>query len=148
MTEPGKQLPRAVRLTIEYDKNSIRVVGRQNVDMLVPPSDPTQPSMRTSGFWYEVKDAQDSSLYRRTMPNPIGRDIEVYDVDPARSMHRTADDRSSGVFTILVPYLEKGVALTLSSTEGHGGRRPTGPGAFTEKHGDVEVARFNLMEEP
>lgn len=102
-TEPANPA-RAVRFVFAYDADGVRLVSRQEVAALAPPTDPIEPERAPAalGFFAELRDAGDAAVYRRVIP-PIPRDVEVFDETPDRTVSRVPVERPSGVFAVLVP---------------------------------------------
>ena len=115
MTNGSHDRPRAVRLTFAYKGDKVELVSQQRVEMRVPPTGPVRRGARQGGFWYELKDATNRTLYRHVMPNPIVRDVEVFTNEPKQPVRRQPVSEPEGVFTVLVPELRGGHAVTLST---------------------------------
>ena len=104
---PAQQQRRgAIRLIFEYDGDEIRLISRQHVDMLVPPTDALEGYEGQQGFWTEVRDTDGNILHRQILHDPIRRDAEVFSDDPAQSITRVPVERPAGVFVVLVPDLD------------------------------------------
>jgi len=142
---PPPERPRAVRLTIAYEGDRMELVAQQSVAMKVPPSDPVEGgpgpagpgvdlgepgegAVARTGFWVDVKDAEDRTLYRRVMHEPIRRDVEVFSPEPRQTVQRapleTAEPR--GVFTVVLPEIEAAQAVSLIGPRPQPAE-PTGP---------------------
>lgn len=130
---PGRQA--AVRLIFEYEGTDIRLVSRQRVEMIPPPSDPLREEQDLHGFWVEVRDAELRPLYRRVMHPPVRHDAEVFSDDPGRSLARVPVDEPKGAFAVLVPDIAEADHIALVSS-------PLAPGAALAPA--TEVARFAL----
>ena len=89
MAENETTKPRAVRLTIAYQGDQLELVAQQSVETKTPPSDPAGDSAEPAGFWVDLKDDDDRTLYRRTIHDPIPRDVES-SRRPAKSRRSTA----------------------------------------------------------
>ncbi|HEX5760216.1 MAG TPA: hypothetical protein VF121_13580 [Thermoanaerobaculia bacterium] len=64
--------PRAVLLTIAYEGDRLELVAQQSVTMKVPRSDPVEgPRAAQAGFWVDLKDSADRTLYRRLLQEPM-----------------------------------------------------------------------------
>jgi hypothetical protein len=138
-TEPdyGPEPPRpptTVRLIFEYEGTDIRLISRQRVEMMPPPSDPLGEREEAQGFCVEVRDAQQQPLYRRVMSNPVRHDVEAFSDEPERSIARVPVEEPGGVFVVLVPDIEYADHVALISSPF--GPRPTVAAA--------EVARFGF----
>jgi len=134
--------PRALRLIFSYSGQEVRLVGRQSVEMTVPPSDPLPAQERgRSGFWYELRDADRRTLYSRVVSNPIPTSTEVLTDDPKRPVAREElGGDVQGVFVLLCPEIEaaRTVALFSSPPEAPGLRRAAG------EMGARQIAEFDL----
>jgi hypothetical protein len=101
---PAQQQGRgAIRLIFEYDGDEVRLISRQHVDMPVPPTDALERYEGQQGSWAEVRDADDTTLYRQILHDPIRRDAEVFSDGPEQSIARVPVERPTGVFFVLVP---------------------------------------------
>jgi hypothetical protein len=105
---------RAIRLLIEYDRWQLAVRDRWVMEKHVPPSDALGAAEAQSGFWFELRDANDRVLYRRVMDNPIRADAEVH--DPDVGLYRQAVRDPKGVFAILVPDLPEAEEIAFFSS--------------------------------
>lgn len=115
--EEAKDKPaKAVRMIFAFDGDHLHLVSQQSVEMVVPPSDPVQGIEGHKGFWYELRDDQDRPLYRRVMHNPMQEDAEVFSDDPEQSVARHIVPNRKGVFVVVVPDVEEGRMVTLSSS--------------------------------
>jgi len=110
------QPAKAIRMIFAFDGEHVHLVSQQNVEMVLPPSDPLQGVEGHKGFWYELRDAQDRALYRRVMHNPMQENVEVFSDDSKQSVARQTVPNRKGVFVVVVPDTEKGHAVTLSSS--------------------------------
>ena len=97
---------RALRLIFSYKGSKAKLESQHAVEMIVPPSHPTYDIARQSGFWFELRDAQDRVLYRRSMHDPIQTEMEAPSGDPTRPFTRAPVKDPQGTFAILVPALE------------------------------------------
>ena len=112
----AKKPKKAVRLTFSYDGDNVELISQQPVEMTVPPSDPVEGYAEHKGFWAELKDKKDVTLYRRVMHNPTRNDAEVFSDDPNQRISRQAAPDRKGVFVVVVPDTEEGHEVTLSSS--------------------------------
>lgn len=93
---------RVLRLTFEYDGNNVRLIASQSVMMTLPASIAPHPEKNQSGFWYELRDANDRTLYGRVMESPIRFDAEVFSAEK-ESIRRQEVLKPQGAFVLLVP---------------------------------------------
>ena len=126
---------RALRLTFSYEGNNVRLVSRQSVEMKIAPSDRTDEYEGHSGFWFELKDANNRTLYRRVMSNPIKTHLEAPSGDPQRPFTHVKADKLKGTFVILAPALEGAATLLIFAS-------PPEAAARSAK----EIARIDLKQ--
>ena len=107
---------KAIRMMFAFEGEQVHLVSQQSVEMVLPPSDQVQDFQEQTGFWYELRDARDRSLYRRVMHNPMQQDVEVFSDDSKQSIARQPVPNRKGVFVIVVPDTEEGHTVTLSSS--------------------------------
>ena len=105
---------KAMRLTFSYDGDDVKLISQQRVEMMVPPSDPLKGYAKHKGFWAELKNDRDKTLYRRVMHNPTRNDAEVFPETPGQSISREPAPKRRGVFVVVVPDIDKGEEVTLS----------------------------------
>ncbi|HEY0080284.1 MAG TPA: hypothetical protein VGB73_16865 [Pyrinomonadaceae bacterium] len=113
--ETGARRTRSLRLIFAYEGGSVRLVGRQSVEMIPPPSDSLAGREGETGFWYELRDSQGRALYRRLMQNPIQYSTEVLSNDPMRPVERRDVQEPRGVFVLISPDIEEAQTLALFS---------------------------------
>jgi hypothetical protein len=103
--------------------------------MLTPPSDLTDGYQGQSGFWFELRDANDRVLYRRILHNPIRSHIEAPSGDPARPFMQVRKPQTKGIFELLAPELAGARTLVIFASP------PADPGAPAS-----QVARLSLAQ--
>jgi hypothetical protein len=123
------------RLTFEYDGDQVSLVSDQQVELIVPPTQPLERAESDSGFTVILRDADDKPLYRFTRSSPMRHDAEVFSESGDRTVERTGIDRPKGAFTVLVPDVTGAETVELF---GH----PLRPQAHLEK--PRSLARFTL----
>jgi hypothetical protein len=143
--EPSGFAPsnRAIRLTFTYEGGEIRLVARQDVEKLVPPSDPIEEQRQDqSGFWVEVQGEQGRPLYRRIMHNPIETSVEVLSDDPERPLANVPIDQPRGTFFVTIPAVAgaESVVVFSSPIDPSDERAAMRPAS--------EIARFDLRQRP
>lgn len=137
--------PRAVRLTIAYSGDQMELVSQQSVAMKVPPSDPVEEVAARAGFMVDLKDAQDHTLYRRVMHDPIQRDVEVFSPDPRQTVQRAPVAEPRGVFSVVLPEIEAAQAVSLIGPPPPSAERPFGVARIEALREPArEIARFEL----
>ncbi len=102
--------------------------------MPLPPTDPIQHGPE-AGFWYELRDANNATLYRQVVDNPMRHEAEVY-TEGAPINRLTKEDHADS-FTLLAPSLEGVTAIALFSS-------PLDPANFGAAA--KEIARFSLVD--
>jgi hypothetical protein len=130
---------KAVRLIFSYDGNHVQLISQQPVEMTLPPSDLVSDQEGQQGFWAELKDEKDQTLFRRVMHNPMSGDIEVFSNDPKQTISRHTIPSPKGVFVVVVPDTAETHAVTLSSST------RSGPSALATQP-SREIARFELKK--
>jgi hypothetical protein len=115
--EPSEEQPRrgAIRLIFEYEGDEVRLVSQQRVEMYVPPSDDVD-GYEEQGLWGEVRRADEVTLYRRLLSEPMPRAVEVFSNDPEQTILRVPTERPSGTFVVVVPDLDEADHLSLTSS--------------------------------
>lgn len=134
--EKGDAAPtRALRLTFSYSPNGIHLDEIQPLEgMPLPPTDPIQHGPE-AGFWYELRDAKNATLYRQVVDNPIRHEAEVY--TKGAPIDRLTKEDHADTFTLLVPSLEGVTTIALFSS-------PLDPADFGAAA--KEIARFSLVD--
>src|SRR5690242_1598319 len=114
--QPSQTPTHAIRLTFAYDGDQVNLLSQQRVQMRLPPSDPVEGYAGHKGFWCELKDAQNRTLYRRVMHHPMRPDVEVFSDDPEKTISRQPVEGGKGVFTALVPDSAQAHEVVLSAS--------------------------------
>ena len=154
----GESVP-ADRIVVRFQQDDYQgavfdVISRMQITKVIPPSDelPTLDSP-VSGFYYELRSADGTVLYRRIINNPVPLVVEV----PVKSLEAVASgektptvDRKETIpreriFTLVIPRAGPGDQLVIFSSPLQTGERagllefgrPTGPAQ--------EVARITLI---
>ena len=108
---------RVVRLTFEYAGNDLRVVDRQEVAMLAPPSDSLEADAAATGFWVELRDSDGAILYRRVLHDPREFDTETI-ADAGGGVARLPREHPRGVFRLVVPAIDGAQAAVFGRPAG------------------------------
>jgi len=128
---------RSIRFVLTFQGGDVRLVARQPVRMTAPASDALDEVGRRSGFWYEVRDADQRTLYRRIAEHPDRAGAEFPTDDPERPLARQDAEGATGVLVLVVPDVAKGERLVLVG----------GPSGRQVERGAVrEIASFPLHE--
>src|SRR5215210_835841 len=140
-SEPTK----AMRLTFSYDGDYVKLVSQKRTDMKVPPSDPVTAFKKQKGFWAELKNERDKTLYRHVMHNPTRNDAEVFPETPGQSISREPAPKRKGLFVVVVPDTAKGEEVTLSRSSPEEQGPASGLRALASKPA-TEIIRFKLKK--
>jgi hypothetical protein len=131
----GAAPTRALRLTFSYSRKGIHLDEIQPLEgMPSPPTDPIQHGPE-AGFWYELRDAKNATLYRQVVHNPMRHEAEVY-TEGAPIDRQTMEDHADS-FTLLAPSLEGVTTIALFSS-------PLDSATFGAAA--EEIARFSLAD--
>ncbi len=142
----------AYRVTFEYQGDQVRKVGQQRIAMTAPPSHELAPSPNSTGFWYELRDDKNNTVYRRVMQNPIQTTVEVF--SPTGTITRRPVQNPSGTFQVVVPEVQQATNLVLVATP-QPPAQPIGTAAQERARAPRprvgtgparEIARFSLKE--
>jgi hypothetical protein len=107
---------RAIRLTFSYDGPSVKLVSQERVEMVIPASDPLSSFRGRKGFWAELRNKQDQTLYRQVLHNPTRNDAEIFpdpEENPEAGISRAPAPKRKGGFVVLVPDTEEGDSVTM-----------------------------------
>ena len=129
--------PHTLRLTFSYEGSIVRMVSRQSVEMVPPPSDSLHVKEGQTGFWYELRDTKGNTLYRRVTQNPIKFAVEVRSDDWERPLNWESTKDPRGSFILLMPDLREAHTLVLFGS-------PPEPDKETEPA--KEIYRFDLSQ--
>jgi hypothetical protein len=130
-----EQRNRALRLIFNYRGTQVQLASQQQVEMISPPSDPIDEYEEHSGFWIELRDSEESVVYRQVMHNPIQLELEAPSGDPERPFTNVKNDTDEGTFMVIVPDIEQAITLTLHSSPVD---EPAGPAR--------EIVRIDLKQ--
>lgn len=139
--QPVRQSDRTLRLVFEYEGDHVRLISRDRVEMVTPPSDPIRGPEAASGFMAELRDADERGVYRKVMRNPMLRAVEVRSDDPERPLEWQEMREPSGTFVMMMPDFDDAASLVFLSS-------PPEFGADAAMAPMTELARFDLTREP
>jgi hypothetical protein len=131
---------RSIRLTFRFKDGEIKLLEREFLDRIDPPSDPPAAPEGESGFWVELRDADNRTVHRRIMSNPFDQHVEVH--SPEGGTSRAHRKHLSGTFIVDLPDRPDAEQVALfSSAPPHilGARAQAGSGFPA-----TEVARVTL----
>lgn len=150
--KPAAKLPKAVRLTFSYEGDQVKLISQRPVEMKAPASDPVKGYGRHKGFWAELKNKEDRTLYRQVMHNPTRNDAEVFSDDPEEGISREPAPKRKGVFVVVVPDSDQGQEVILCRSSGPAAGKK---GALRGPESSIrslaagpaeEIARFKLKK--
>lgn len=124
-------------MNFAYEGRQLRLVFRERIDMLAPPTDALEGYEDHQGFWVEVRDPDGRTLHRRVMADPMEPAVEVFSAGPDASLRRVQVERPQGTFTVVVPDLESADHLAFVGT-------PEGDEGLRAESAATELARFPL----
>jgi len=125
----------SLRILIEYEASRVTMVAVEPVATIAPPADTDPVKEGASGFWYELRDENGRTLYRRVIRNPITIAHEVRTGEPDRPFAWKQAREVRGEFHLLVPDLALATTLVLFSS-------PLEPARAAEPA--KELSRFKL----
>ncbi|HEX5886297.1 MAG TPA: hypothetical protein VFY67_17275 [Pyrinomonadaceae bacterium] len=136
---------KAMRLTFSYEGDEVKLISQKRTEMMVPPSDPVTGFNKQKGFWAELKNDRDKTLYRHVMHNPTRNDAEVFPETPGQSISREPAPKRKGVFVVVVPDTDKGEEVTLSRSSPDEEGPESGLRALASTPA-TEIMRFKLKK--
>lgn len=136
---------KAMRLTFSYDGDDVKLISQKRAEMMVPPSDPVTGFNKQKGFWAELKNERDKTLYRHVMHNPTRNDAEVFPETPGQTISREPAPKRKGVFVVVVPDADKGEEVTLSRSSPEEEGPESGLRALASTPA-TEIMRFKLKK--
>jgi hypothetical protein len=139
MSNPQPQT-HARRLTFEFDGSTVRKISEQLVEMRVPSSHPTTGYSGHTGFWFELRDANENTIYRRIMADPLQRYHEV--PSPEGTFTHRPIKVSPQVFELVLPELPAAASLVIF---GAPAEPPTSIGSPTEEAARIAVPRVGIQ---
>lgn len=126
----------ALRLTFSYNREGVTLDSIRTLEeMATPESDPIEHDQE-AGFWYEMRDADNTTLYRQVLQNPVRYDAEIYLEDEQTIVRQVFDDYAD-TFDLLVPALASATQIALFSS-------PLNPETLGEAA--TELATFSLAK--
>jgi len=143
--KPTYEPMKAMRLTFSYDGDNVKLVSQKRTEMKVPPSDPVTAYGKQKGFWAELKNERDKTLYRHVMHNPTRNDAEVFPETPGQSISREPAPKRKGLFVVVVPDTAKGEEVTLFRSSPEEQEPASGLRALASKPA-TEIMRFKLKK--
>jgi len=131
---------RAIRLTLEYKDQQFRVRERHFLNKRAQSSDPIldkEKDKPRSGFWIDLRDANERPIYRQVLHNPVPVSVEIHTDDKNNPIRREVNPNPEAVFGVLIPDLPNAESLVIVSS-------PLKADAMFEPASDL--ARFSLRE--
>jgi hypothetical protein len=113
---------------------SLRLQSHRRVDTLVPASDPIEVPDQ-SGFWVEIRDIENQTIYRRVLANVMEDTIEIFSPDRSETVARRPRPSDDREFIVIVPDVGPGSSAAFFGTSYERGR---------SLGSSREIARFEL----
>ena len=139
----SKPSRRTLRLTFRAADGKVQLVSAQRVEMICPPAVGERPKAGYhSGFWMELRDANDRVLFHRLLHSPLGDSVEVH--SPDGQIRREFGAPRENIFEVLVPDdgTAQSIALMGESLDPAGLHEKARDGKA--EGGSRELARFDL----
>jgi hypothetical protein len=93
---------KVLRLTFAVRGGEVRLQSAEPLEMILPPPVGERPREgRHGGYWMEVHDEADNTLFHRILHQPLRNSVEVH--SPDGSIERVFGEPMDGVFEVLVP---------------------------------------------
>ena len=141
----------ALRLTFRVDGDEIELIDQERVAMAVLPSEDLDQVGPRSGFWHELQDQDGTPLYRRTMGDPLPRQVEVPTGSPEQPLSWREVERPVAVFSVVVPDVPEGRSVVFRASRPESvedvSRVPPELAMHRRAFEAGEVARFELQDE-
>jgi hypothetical protein len=115
----------ALRLTFEYSRTDVRLVGSQRAEMLAPAGETERIEEGQAGSWVELRDANEQVLYQRTLHKPIRFEMEAVDSESG-TMRWYTIDQPTGVFELLVPDIPEAETVSVYASPADAASEPAG----------------------
>jgi hypothetical protein len=115
-TEQRQPFRGVVRLTFEYERDRVRLIERQRVDMVAPVGESEPIKRGATGFWVELRDGRNRLLYQRVVYQPVRFEAEVFGEKPGDPLSWRPIANPRGTFALLVPDLPEANAVRLMSS--------------------------------
>lgn len=148
---PGSQerpSRRTLRLTFRVANGEVQLLSRERLEMICPPSigEPPQAG-RHSGFWMELRDANERVLFHRLLHSPLANSVEVH--SPDGRIYREFGAPVENIFEVLVPDVEgaRTIAMMGESLDPPSPKEAMTQESRGEEAGSRELVRFDLSEE-
>lgn len=139
-------MPRTLRLVFTYEGDKIDLLDQQSIEMVPFPSEPVPLERDRVGFWYELQDSEEHTLYQRAIASPLKAAVEVSSDDPERPLKWQEMEHAQGHFVLYAPDIDEAHNIVLFNS-------PLDPKMATtpsdrEAAGAParEVARFSLSD--
>jgi hypothetical protein len=95
-------MAKALRLRLSIDRGRVELRSLLPVDTLTPPADPA-PGTDMSGFWVELRDEENRTLYRRVLPDLLQGTHEIFTGNPDEPIVRAPRAPGPMPFIVIVP---------------------------------------------
>jgi len=132
---------KSLRLTFRIAKGEVHLVSFERLGIICPPSIGERPQAgRHNGFWIELRDKENQTLFHRLLHSPLGNSVEVH--SPDGKIQRVYGEVSENIFEVLLPDEENAHSVILIGDSLYPARpqkKRTG--------GSKELSRFEIPKE-
>src|SRR5687768_7436765 len=115
ITPQGKMVTpsrKTLRLTFRVADGEVKLIKRERVNMITPPSVGEFPRIgKHGGFWMELRDTNDRGLFHRALHAPLGETIEVH--SPDGTIQREYVPTRESIFEVLLPDYGEATSVVL-----------------------------------
>ena len=139
----ARRWTRSVRLILEASGGEIRLISRELVNMMPPPS-PVAIERGQSGVWAELRTRDEKPVYQQILAQLSVPGMEVFSNDPKEGIHRVDSDRPKTII-LVVPDTEEARALVIMGPADPQAKNRMAVDAI--RGGSDEIARFDLSDE-
>lgn len=139
------RLGKTLRLTFQVSGGEVRLISQERLDMICPPTIGERPEAgKHGGFWIELRDANDRSIFHRVLHSPLADSVEVH--SPDGTIRREFGPVSESIFEVLLPDSDEAssVALMGEYLDAAKFSREQDQGIPETRRGARELARFQL----
>ena len=135
---------RTLRLTFRSAAGEVRLVRKERLDMICPPSVGEWPEAgRNGGYWVETQDGAGGARFFRVLHDPLRSSVEVH--SPDGTIRREFGPAEDATFEVLVPDDPDATSVVLMGDAEP--RRATRARRQREATGSYEMARFDLTSD-
>jgi hypothetical protein len=145
---PSRPSRRTLRLTFRVASGEVQLLSKERLEMICPPSIGDRPQAgRHSGFWMELRDANERVLFHRLLHSPLANSVEVH--SPDGKIRREFGEPVENIFEVLVPDVEgaRTIAMMGESLTPPSPKEAKATESREGEAGSRELVRFDLSQE-